>query len=89
MFNINLETMKRNILIPFFAIVFAMVAAFATVTDTSDAFDIIDGYIDAENCEQPVQCSTLGTEECTYLGLQVYGKESPFDTSCQRIVYKP
>ncbi len=81
--------MKRQILIPFFAMAFAIVAAFATVSNTHDAFASIDGYIDAENCQQPVQCSTTGTEECTYSGVQVYGKESPFDTSCQRVVYKP
>ncbi|WP_299671976.1 DUF6520 family protein [uncultured Polaribacter sp.] len=81
--------MRKKVFIPFFAIAFAIVTAFAGIHNTRDAFTAIDGYIDAENCENPIQCSTIvSLDECTYLGVQVYGKDSPFDTSCQRVVYK-
>tara|TARA_R110002096_G_scaffold343845_5_gene536781 strand:- start:4355 stop:4606 length:252 start_codon:yes stop_codon:yes gene_type:complete len=81
--------MRKKVLIPFFAIAFAIVTAFAGVNNTQDAFAPENGYIDAENCLQPVECSTSSGDPCTYLGVQVYGKENSFDTSCQKILQKP
>ena len=81
-----------RLIVPIFAIGFAIVSAFATTNTSNEAaFSATPGYIDAPApCMQSINCSPAGATLCTNAqGVQAYGKFNQNDTSCPRLVYKP
>lgn len=86
-----MKTKKVKIMMPAFAIMFAIVSAFATnVNGKEKSSAIVPGYLDApEPCEVSIDCSDTGTIICTAPnGQQVFGKENPNGTTCSLEVYQ-
>lgn len=82
----------KMMMMPAFAIVFAIVSAFATDEKGNEKqAAIVPGYIDAPSpCTLEVQCSTIEGPICTNEdGQQAFGKLNPNSTTCPIVLYRP
>lgn len=79
-----METIKEKSIIKVFAMIFAVVGAFAFNSRSVEASSEVTGYIDAPYpCQMPILCSDIGESVCRDIsGVQAFGKFYPTDTTC-------
>lgn len=84
-----MKNLKSKMMMPAFAIVFAIASAFATNATDQDLAAPVQGYIqNGPQCIESIDCSTTGNEICTVgTNTQVFGMNLS-GTVCDKVLYK-
>jgi len=96
-----MKSINSKIVMSAVAILLAICGSFATHASEKQSSAIIPGYVNLKNstlppCSRSFQCSDVKGYVCTVIlggpegtRYQLYGKFSPTDATCPRILYLP